>query len=84
MSMQLDGDLGVIDDVAARLLAADDGAEAAERKVADRYAADSRLHPGDRCFPTRRGASPVRWTCALAAPLRRRRSDRAMGKIAPE
>jgi hypothetical protein len=48
MSLQFDGDHGLIDDVAALLLAADGGDEAAEQKLADWYAADSRLHPGDR------------------------------------
>jgi Transglutaminase-like superfamily len=43
-----DGDLGLVDEVAALLLAADDGDDAAERELADRYAKDDRLRPGDR------------------------------------
>ncbi len=46
MSWALGGDLAVVDDVAALLLAADDGDEAAERRLAERYAADPALHPG--------------------------------------
>jgi hypothetical protein len=48
MSGELDGDLGLIDDVAAALLAADGGDQSAESMLAKRYASDSRLHPGDR------------------------------------
>ena len=48
MSLQLDGDLGLIDEIACLLLAADRGEEVAERELAARYAADARLHPGDR------------------------------------
>jgi len=48
MSLQLDGDLGLIDDVAAMLLAADAGDQAAEQKLTEWYAKDPRLHPGDR------------------------------------
>ena len=43
----LSGDVVLIDEVADLLLAADAGDRAAERKLADRYAEDSRLHPGD-------------------------------------
>jgi len=43
-----DGDLGLVDEVAALLLAADDGDNAAERELSDRYAEDHRLHPGER------------------------------------
>ncbi|MFI5491255.1 transglutaminase domain-containing protein [Actinoplanes sp. NPDC051859] len=46
MSMDLDGDLSLIDEVAALLIAADDGDEAADRKLEQWYAADDRLHPG--------------------------------------
>lgn len=44
----LDGDLGLVDEVAALLLAADDGDEAAEHELADRYAHDPRLNPAGR------------------------------------
>ncbi|BCJ54948.1 hypothetical protein Asp14428_64230 [Actinoplanes sp. NBRC 14428] len=46
MSHDLDGDLGLIDEVAALLVAADAGDEAAERRLAGWYATDDRLHPG--------------------------------------
>jgi Transglutaminase-like superfamily len=52
-------DVALVDEVAALLLAADRGDHAAERELAERYAADRRLHPGDRvrCFsPTGRHA----------------------------
>ncbi|TNH30799.1 transglutaminase domain-containing protein [Micromonospora orduensis] len=39
-------DLTLVDEIAALLLAADDGDEAAEKALADRYASDSRLRPG--------------------------------------
>ncbi|MEO3769495.1 transglutaminase domain-containing protein [Micromonospora sp. B9E7] len=39
-------DLTLVDEIAALLLAADDGDEAAEKSLADRYASDSRLRPG--------------------------------------
>ena len=48
MSDQLNGDLGLIDEVAALLLAADAGDQSAEARLADRYATDERLQPGDR------------------------------------
>jgi hypothetical protein len=41
-------ELGLIDEVAALLLAADDGEIAAENDLGTRYAADPRLNPGDR------------------------------------
>lgn len=44
----MDGDHELVDDVAALLLAADGGDEAAERELAERYAADPRLHPAGR------------------------------------
>ena len=44
----LDSGIGLIDEVAALLLAADGGSEAAEQELAERYVADPRLHPGDR------------------------------------
>jgi hypothetical protein len=47
MSLDLDGDLDLIDAVAAGLLAADAGDDAAERELADRYATDAALRPGD-------------------------------------
>ncbi|MGW0214744.1 transglutaminase domain-containing protein [Micromonospora chokoriensis] len=39
-------DLTLVDEIAALLLAADDGDEAAEKTLADRYAGDARLRPG--------------------------------------
>jgi hypothetical protein len=36
----------LIDEIAALLLAADDGDEVAERELAERYSVDPRLHPG--------------------------------------
>lgn len=52
MSDRLDGDLRLADEIAALLLAADGEDEGAERELADRYARDSRLRPGERvkCF----------------------------------
>jgi hypothetical protein len=47
MSDTLDGDLDMVDAIAALLLAADDGDESAERELIARYAADPDLHPGD-------------------------------------
>jgi Transglutaminase-like superfamily len=44
----LSGGLSLIDEVAALMLAADDGSAAAERELSERYAADPRLCPGDR------------------------------------
>ncbi|MER7014826.1 transglutaminase domain-containing protein [Saccharopolyspora sp. NPDC000359] len=41
-------DVDLVDEIAALLLAADGGDEAAERELADRYSADPRLHPGER------------------------------------
>ncbi|HEY1487510.1 MAG TPA: transglutaminase-like domain-containing protein [Micromonosporaceae bacterium] len=46
MSLELDGDLDLIDRAAALLLAADLGDEGAERDLTDLYAADVRLRPG--------------------------------------
>jgi hypothetical protein len=40
-----DGDPGLLDEVAALLLAADCGDEAAERELHERYRTDPRLHP---------------------------------------
>jgi transglutaminase-like putative cysteine protease len=48
MAENLDGDLGLIDDIAALLLAADAGDEAAERELAHRYRTDPRLHPAGK------------------------------------
>lgn len=42
------GDPDLVDEAAALLLAADGGDEAAERELARWYAADARLHPGER------------------------------------
>ena len=47
-AMEDDGDPSLIDGIAGLLLAADDGDEAAERELADRYHGDPRLHPGRR------------------------------------
>lgn len=41
-----DADLTLADEIAALLLQADDGDEAAEKALADRYATDARLRPG--------------------------------------
>jgi hypothetical protein len=43
---ELTDDVGFIDEAAALLLRADDGDEAAEAELAERYARDERLHPG--------------------------------------
>jgi hypothetical protein len=77
MSDELDGDLGLIDRVAALLLAADDGDAAAERELAARYAADPRLHPGGRvlCLSPR----GVTTTCDLVT----REATPAAGPTAP-
>lgn len=49
MTMTDDGlDLALVDEIAALLLAADDGDAAAERELTHRYATDPRLNPGDR------------------------------------
>jgi hypothetical protein len=48
MARDLNGDLGLVDEVAALLLAADDGDDFAEHELADRYASDPRLNPGGR------------------------------------
>ncbi|MEW2382369.1 transglutaminase domain-containing protein [Micromonospora sp. NPDC047707] len=48
-------DLALADEIAALLLAADDGDEAAEKALTDRYAADARLRPE----PEIRSVSPV-------------------------
>ena len=48
MSDRLDGDLALIDEIAALLLAADDGDESAELRLDEWYADDPRLHPGER------------------------------------
>jgi hypothetical protein len=46
VSLSLDGDLALIDEIADLLQSADAGDESAETKLADRYADDPRLHPG--------------------------------------
>ncbi|GGO16836.1 transglutaminase domain-containing protein [Micromonospora parathelypteridis] len=51
-------DLALVDEIAALLLAADDGDETAEKALADRYATDSRLRPGAQV----RSISPVSGT----------------------
>jgi hypothetical protein len=43
-----DNEVQLVDEIAALLLAADGGDESAESELAERYAADPRLHPGDR------------------------------------
>ncbi|MFI5931061.1 transglutaminase domain-containing protein [Actinoplanes sp. NPDC051494] len=45
-SLELDGDLTLIDEVAALLTKADTGDETADRKLEQWYHADDRLHPG--------------------------------------
>lgn len=52
VSLELRGDLGLIDEIATLLLAADAGDLRAEAALARRYAEDPRLHPGDHitCF----------------------------------
>ena len=50
MSLELDGDLGLVDDIAALLTAADAGSESAEMELSDRYLTDPRLHPGATVF----------------------------------
>ncbi len=52
MRRDLDGDLGLIDEVAALLLAADAGDTGAEQSLARQYAANLDLHPGETvmCF----------------------------------
>ncbi|WP_410811130.1 transglutaminase domain-containing protein [Micromonospora sp. 067-2] len=54
-------DLTLVDEIAALLLAADDGDEAAEKALADRYATDARLRPDDRV----RSTSPVSGTMSV-------------------
>lgn len=50
MLAEPEGSVDLVDEVAALLLAADAGADAAERELAARYASDPRLHPGDRVY----------------------------------
>jgi hypothetical protein len=47
-SLELDGDLTLIDEVADLLIAADEGDAGADRTLEERYRADPRLHPGPR------------------------------------
>ncbi|MET8234193.1 transglutaminase-like domain-containing protein [Micromonospora sp. NPDC005298] len=54
-------DLTLVDEIAALLLAADEGDEAAEKALADRYAGDARLRPGSRV----RSISPVSDTVSV-------------------
>jgi hypothetical protein len=61
MAMDLAGDLGLVDEVAALLLAADDGSVAAEEELAGRYAGNPALHPGDHV----RCASPSGADCQV-------------------
>jgi hypothetical protein len=46
MSLELDGELALVDDIAALLIAADGGSRAAERELTERYRTDPRLRPG--------------------------------------
>jgi transglutaminase superfamily protein len=48
MSGELDGDLGMIDEIATLLVAFDNGDVAAGEVLAARYVADPDLHPGER------------------------------------
>jgi hypothetical protein len=48
MSDQVNGDVELIDEVAGLLLAADGGDRSAEATLTEWYAANPRLHPGDR------------------------------------
>jgi hypothetical protein len=48
MSLALDGDLALVDEVAALLLAADAGDDSAEQELAARYASDPALRPDGR------------------------------------
>ena len=60
MSGDLDGDLGLVDEVAALLLAADEGDDDAERELANLYASRPELNPRDRVLcisPTEKFAS---------------------------
>lgn len=45
---EMDGDLELVDELAAMLLGADAGDGSVERELARRYAADPRLRPGDQ------------------------------------
>ncbi|MEU8387708.1 transglutaminase domain-containing protein [Micromonospora sp. NPDC048843] len=54
-------DLTLVDEIAALLLAADDGDEAAEKALAGRYASDARLPPGLRV----ESVSPVSGTVSI-------------------
>lgn len=54
-------DLDLVDEIAALLLAADDGDETAEKALADRYASDARLRPG----PQVHSISPVSGTVSI-------------------
>ncbi|MET7373828.1 transglutaminase domain-containing protein [Micromonospora arida] len=54
-------DLTLVDEIAALLLAADDGDETAEKALADRYASDARLRPG----PQVHSISPVSGTVSI-------------------
>lgn len=70
MSERLDGDLGLIDEVAVLLQAADAGDEAAGSRLARWYADDDRLHPGDKvlCFSPRGVISEVDLKTRDASP----------------
>ncbi|MFD0520646.1 hypothetical protein [Paractinoplanes durhamensis] len=61
MGREPPADPALIDEIADLLQSADAGDKAAERKLADRYADDLRLHPGDqiRCVSPRGVVSDV-------------------------
>jgi hypothetical protein len=68
----LDGtDLGLVDEVAALLLAADDGDGEAERQLAERYRSDPRLRPAQRvlCVSPRGVVAEVDLGSRAASPV---------------
>jgi hypothetical protein len=62
MAEDLEGDLELTDQIAALLLAADDGDTAAEQELAERYSKDPDLRPDGQvmCFSPTNPARPVR------------------------
>jgi hypothetical protein len=77
MSLELDGDLELIDRVAALLLAADLGDEAAEAELATLYATDSRLRPGDQI----RSSSPTETQFRVDLVARTSASERLLDEV---